>query len=127
MNIFPSPNHVILNYGLPWNPSKIHRFVTTLFIDFCSQNDSQNEAKITIKPSFNPDRNPTLFFSHFGTPNGAREPRKQQYCLRKTTISTNPPFAFWSSFWHQQVFQNMPKTILKPVKKPFRKQIKNQR
>ena len=109
--------------SLPGNPSKIHRISDTLFIDFCSQNDSQNEPQIIIKLSFHQDRNPPLFFSHSGAPNGAHEPRKQQYCLRKTSISTNPPFAFWSSFWHQKVSQNMPKTTLKPLNKTSRKHI----
>ena len=83
MKILPSPDHVLAEYGLPGNPSKINRISDTLFIDFWSQNDSQNGPKNTIKPSCNPDRNPTLFFSHFGTPNGAHKPRKQQYYLGK--------------------------------------------
>ena len=123
MNILKPPNHILSDYGLHWNPLKIHRIVDTMFVDCCYQNDSQNEPKITINLSFNPARNPTLFFFHFRTPNGAHKPRKQQYCLRKTTISTNPPFAVWSSFWHQKVIQNMPKTVLKPIKKSSRKHI----
>ena len=123
---FPSTWSVLSGWGLPRNPFKIHRISDTVFIVFWYQNDSQNAPKITIKPSFNPARNPTLFFSYFGTPNGAHEPRKQQYCIRKTTFFTNPPFAFWSSFWLQKVFQNMPKTILKPFHKSSRKHITNQ-
>ncbi len=121
--ILPPPGCILSDWGVPPNPFKIPRFVDTLFIDFWYQNDSQNEPKITIKPSFNPDRNPTLFFSHSGTPNGAHKPWKQQYYWSKTNISTNPPFAFWSSFWHQKVSQNMPKTILKPLNKKSRKHI----
>ena len=65
---------------------------------------------------------PLCFYSF---PNGTHKPRKLQYYLRKTHISTNPPFAFWSSFWHQQVSQHMPQTTLKPLNKSFRKHIQN--
>ena len=126
IGLFPSPNHVLSDLGLPWNPSKFHRFFNCISIDFWTPNDSQNGFKITTKRSFNPDWNPTPFFSHFGTPNGSHKPRKHQYYSSKTTISTNLPFAFWSSFWHQKVSQNKPKTTLKPLKKPSRKHIKNQ-
>ena len=62
------------DWGVPRNPYKIRRFFDTLFIDFCFQNDSQNDPQITIKPSFNQDRNPTLFFSQSGIPNGTHKP-----------------------------------------------------
>ena len=123
--LFPSPDRIISEQGLPDNPSKIHSIFNTVFIDLSSQNDFQIGPKIIIKPSFYPDRNPTLFFSHFGIPNGAPKPRKLQYYLSKTSISTNPPFAFCFSFWHPKVSQNMSNIPRKPFNKTSRKLIQN--
>ena len=62
----PSPGRGIPPpWAAPKNPQNPHRFLN----DVGSQNDSKNAPKIITKPSWNPDRIRTPFFSLSGTPN----------------------------------------------------------
>ena len=88
---------------------------------FGSQNNSQNGSKIITKPSWNPDRIRTPFFSLSGTPNGAHNIENVNITYVKQAFPQIDPFAFERRCGTKK----SPKTTPTPLQNPSKKHTEN--